>query len=123
MATLEGKTVLIVGGSSGIGFGVAKGALLSLAEKVIIASSSQQRIDDALERLRTATVGKNLPGKVSGAILNAKEIRNVVAFFDSIGEIDHLVWTSGDALKRGWKDVNLESLKGMSNCDHVISFL
>ena len=81
MATLEGKTVVIVGGSSGIGFGVAKGALVSLAQKVIIVSSNQTRVDDALVRLRAATANKNVPGQLSGAVLDAKDLKAIEAFF------------------------------------------
>ena len=51
MASLEGQTILIVGGSSGIGYGVAKLSLLSKASTVIIASSNKSRVDNALSRL------------------------------------------------------------------------
>ena len=53
MAPIADKSVLIIGGSSGIGFAVAK---LCLAEnaRVSIASSSHTRIDDAIKRLTAA---------------------------------------------------------------------
>ena len=57
MATLAGKTVLVIGGSSGIGYGVAKASLLSRAARVIIGSSSQQKVDGALARLKSETSG------------------------------------------------------------------
>ena len=112
MATLEGKTILIIGGSSGIGLSVAKGALLSLASKVIIASSNKDRVEDALEKLRAVTANKDLPGLISGATLDAKDLKAFEAFFNDIGEIDHLVWTSGDKIKSGFKDINIEAHKG-----------
>ena len=43
MATLQGKTIVVVGGSSGIGFGVALPALRSLASTMITASSNAER--------------------------------------------------------------------------------
>lgn len=104
--------MLIVGGTSGIGFSVAKGALLSLAQSVTIVSSNQARVDDALERLHAATGGKNLPGSLSGAIMDARDLHAIETFFNDIGEIDHLVWTSGDKLRPGFKDIDVEKYKG-----------
>jgi NAD(P)-dependent dehydrogenase (short-subunit alcohol dehydrogenase family) len=51
--TLEGKHVLILGGSSGIGLAVAEAALAAGAE-IGIASSRQARIDHALDSARCA---------------------------------------------------------------------
>lgn len=113
MTTLEGKSVVVVGGTSGIGFSVAKASLLSCAASVTIVSSNQSKIDKALERLRAELSGKNLPGRAFGCVLDAKNTRSVEAFFKDIGEIDHLVWTSGDTIKQGFKDVNLETFKGI----------
>ncbi|KAG8678386.1 fusarubin cluster-dehydrogenase, partial [Ceratobasidium sp. 395] len=54
---LHGKKVLIIGGSSGIGFGVAAAALANGAS-VVIASSSQPKVGAAVERLQKNTEGK-----------------------------------------------------------------
>ena len=51
MAALQGKRIIVIGGSSGIGYSVAKASLLSLAEHVTIASSSQAKVAAAVERL------------------------------------------------------------------------
>lgn len=104
--------MVIVGGSSGIGFSVAKISLLSLAESVTIVSSNQAKVDDALQRLRASIAGKTVPGKLSGTTLDAKDTRAVETFFNNIGEIDHLVWTSGDKLRPGFKDIDIENYKG-----------
>jgi NAD(P)-dependent dehydrogenase (short-subunit alcohol dehydrogenase family) len=48
--SLKGKTALVTGGSSGLGFIMAKG-LLQNGAKVIIASRKQQKCDEALEEL------------------------------------------------------------------------
>ncbi|KAK7978370.1 short-chain dehydrogenase [Apiospora saccharicola] len=50
MAPLEGQYLLIIGGSSGIGFSAAKLALAGGA-KVAIASSSADKVQDAVSRL------------------------------------------------------------------------
>ncbi|TDL21410.1 short-chain dehydrogenase/reductase SDR [Rickenella mellea] len=113
MNTLEGKVVLIVGGSSGIGFAVAKYAILSLASRVIIASSTSERVTAAVQELTAITMGKNLPGKIIGEAVNAKESASVKGLVNRIGEIDHLVWTSGESLKTGFKDVDLDGCRDL----------
>jgi NAD(P)-dependent dehydrogenase (short-subunit alcohol dehydrogenase family) len=47
---LKDKNVLVLGGSSGIGFAVAEG-VLSSAARVFIASSNLARVSKAVERL------------------------------------------------------------------------
>lgn len=118
MTTLEGQTVLIVGGSAGIGYGVAKLTLLSKAARVIIASSNKDRVDNAIAQL-LAELKKDIPdvkSKVSGDVVNAKVISEVRALVERVGEIDHLVWTSGDALNvlKGGDDI--DKYKGIHEC-------
>ena len=112
MTTLEGKAILIVGGSSGIGYGVAKASLLSGASKVIIASSSKSKVDAAVARLNSelSKVG-GIKGTVSGDVVDARETKNVKELVDRVGEIDHLVWTSGDPLRIG-ANFDADSMKG-----------
>jgi len=117
MATLAGKTVVVVGGSSGIGFGVAKASLLSSASHVIIVSSNKQRVEDAVVRLQAAvseaakSTHLSVVGKITGDVLDVRSIAGVHEFFGKIGELDHLVWTSGDPLRLGFPNVDLEAQK------------
>lgn len=93
MTTLENKTVVVVGGSSGIGFAVALASLQSLASLVVIASSSAERVSKAVERLKAHT----FPGAVRGEVLDAKDDAAIKdKFVVRLGEVDHIVWTSGD---------------------------
>jgi NAD(P)-dependent dehydrogenase (short-subunit alcohol dehydrogenase family) len=83
---IKDKKVIVVGGSSGIGFGIAKMA----AEKganVIIASRNQDKLKKA-----AALIG----GKVQTHVLNATEEEEVVAFFEKVGSLDHLATSTHD---------------------------
>lgn len=92
MATLQNQSVVVVGGSSGIGFGVALAALQAQASVVIIASSNEERVSGAVERLKAF----KLPGEVRGETINAKDPASIKDFATRIGTVDHIAWTSGD---------------------------
>ena len=92
MTSLQNKTVLIVGGSSGIGFAVARAALQSLARTVIIASSNAERVAGAVARLQAHA----LSGEVHGEVVDAKDAGALKEFAERVGAVDHVVWTSGD---------------------------
>lgn len=108
MATLEGKSVLIFGGSSGIGFAVAEAALKSKASHVIISSSKQEKVSNAVHRLTSAKLGD---GKVEGHAIDATSPEALEKFLQQIGEVDHIVWTSGDGLPLGFPNLKLENMK------------
>ena len=118
MTTLINKRILIIGGSSGIGYGVAKAALLSRASHVIIASSSQERVNNALVRLKeevaSTSIERDLPanGTLTGEVVNATDSASVKAFMERIGEVDHLVWSSGDGLRLGFPNIDLDKNRG-----------
>jgi NAD(P)-dependent dehydrogenase (short-subunit alcohol dehydrogenase family) len=85
---LNGKKVIIMGGSSGIGMATAKAAA-SEGAKVIIVSSNQQRVDSALTEL---------PDNAEGYAIDLGREQNIKTFFDGIGTFDHLVYTAGENL-------------------------
>jgi NAD(P)-dependent dehydrogenase (short-subunit alcohol dehydrogenase family) len=99
--TLEGQTILVVGGSSGIGFGVALAALNNGASTVIVASSSSEKVQGACERLKAQAVNRKKDATVKGAMINAKDLDGVDKAVKAIGTINHLVWTSGDSSMGG----------------------
>ncbi|GJJ07000.1 hypothetical protein Clacol_001198 [Clathrus columnatus] len=92
MATLANKTILIIGGSSGIGFGVAEASLKSLAKTVIIASSNKERVEKAVKKLIDAKLGA---GEITGRVVNAGNEESIKGLLDDVGEVDHIVFTSG----------------------------
>ena len=124
MATLQGKKVVVIGGSSGIGYAVAKASLLSLAAHVTIASSSQAKVAAAVARLiaepELQKLGADLKQRVAGGTLDLGDTKAVGAFFEKIGEVDHLVITSGRVTSTfPWREGNLDSHKGQLNFSHT----
>jgi NAD(P)-dependent dehydrogenase (short-subunit alcohol dehydrogenase family) len=80
---LKDKKVIIIGGSSGIGLGVAKAAVAKGAY-VIIAGRSRERLEKAAEEIG---------GKVDIRVLDATKEEEVKGFFDGFETFDHLVCT------------------------------
>jgi len=83
--SLEGKRVVVIGGTSGIGFAVAELARVQGAA-VVVASSNAANVKAALERLPGAT----------GSTVDLRDEAGVAGFFDEIGAFDHLAITAGD---------------------------
>lgn len=85
MAQLAGSRVLVIGGSSGIGFGVARAAREAGAI-VTIASSNRERVEAAVGRL----------GGGEGAQLDVTDEGAVERFFAAPGQWDHIAFTAAD---------------------------
>ncbi|MEU2423674.1 SDR family oxidoreductase [Streptomyces sp. NPDC007851] len=85
---LQGQRVVVIGGTSGIGFAVAEGAARQGA-RVVVASRRQENVDAAL---------KVLPEGSEGGVLDAGDEEAVRGFFAGVGAFDHLVYTAGDSL-------------------------
>lgn len=90
---LEGKKVVVLGGSSGIGYAVAEYALAQGAE-VVIASSDPGRVATAAESLGSRA-------SIHGHTLDLTDEAAIQAFFAKTGRFDHLVFTAGDSLAVG----------------------
>jgi NAD(P)-dependent dehydrogenase (short-subunit alcohol dehydrogenase family) len=83
--SLRHQRVVVVGGTSGIGFAVAKAAAADGAS-VVLGSSRQETVDAARAKL---------PGAAAHTI-DVKDEASVAAFFAKVGAFDHLVFTAGD---------------------------
>ncbi|KAG8693160.1 hypothetical protein FRC09_010694 [Ceratobasidium sp. 395] len=93
---LQGKKVVILGGSSGIGKGVAKAAMENGAS-VVIASSNQSKVDTAVKLLKSVVEEKS-GVTVSGQAFDIKDFAALTSFLTKEAPFDHLVITSGDSI-------------------------
>ncbi|HEX6520388.1 MAG TPA: SDR family oxidoreductase [Streptosporangiaceae bacterium] len=85
---ISGQRVVVIGGTSGIGLATARAAAERGAQ-VVIVSARQASVQRALEQL---------PDGAAGHVVDVRDATALDAVFDRIGEIDHLVYTSGEAL-------------------------
>lgn len=111
--SLSGKKILLVGGTSGMGFSTAKFSLLDHAAEVIVASSTKEKVDAAVAKLNALISEKKLVGKVSGLVVDATNSAAVREMMAKVGELDHLVWTATGPFRFApFKDVNLDEQRG-----------
>jgi NAD(P)-dependent dehydrogenase (short-subunit alcohol dehydrogenase family) len=94
--TLNGKRIVVLGGSSGIGLATAQAAAREGAA-VVIVSSRKARVDQALATLPAGTEGQ----VHEGAAVDLTDEKAVRALFAKLGSFDHLVFTAGETLQLG----------------------
>ncbi|KAL8998455.1 MAG: hypothetical protein Q9169_002492 [Polycauliona sp. 2 TL-2023] len=95
---LSGAKILVIGGTSGIGFAVAE-ASLEHGAQVIISSSQDSRVQSSIERL-LATY-PSAKGCLSGHACDLSSPNmedNIQMLFNKTGQLDHIVFTAGDKL-------------------------
>jgi len=89
---LIGKKIIVVGGTSGIGFGAAQ-AFLDAGAIVTVISSNPDNVNDAIKRL-------NSP-HASGKVGNVREEEAFVDLLKSLAPVDHIVFSGVDKIIRG----------------------
>jgi NAD(P)-dependent dehydrogenase (short-subunit alcohol dehydrogenase family) len=102
--SLEGRTVVVIGGSSGIGYAIAKLAATQGAT-LLIAGRDNAKLDDAARRLGVART----------AAFDAHDEEALTAFLDALDELDHLVSTIGDSMSGGFMTTTTDTMR------HVIA--
>ena len=87
--SLKNARVLVIGGTSGIGLGVASAAAERGAIPIVV-SRRQSSIDRALSAL---------PDQARGATVDLTDQVSLDRLAGDIGDIDHLVFTAGESLE------------------------
>jgi NAD(P)-dependent dehydrogenase (short-subunit alcohol dehydrogenase family) len=105
--SLQGRHVVVIGGSSGIGFAVAKLALEAGA-KVLIGGRNESRLTRAAQKL---------PGSKTHPV-DVSDEAQVAAFFEHVGELDHLVVTAGGTVASPKKLADLPTQEARAAFDH-----
>ncbi len=82
--SLQGKTVVVIGGSSGIGLTTAR-ALVDAGARVIISSRSEEKLKEAKNAIR---------GEVDAYPLDVTREEDLKRFFENVDAFDHLVFTA-----------------------------
>lgn len=119
MNKLNGSRILIIGGSSGLGYAVAE-ATLEHGANVTISSSNPQRVLSKVEQLKesypsAANRIHGLAADLSNPDTVEQEIENL--FKSTIkslegGKLDHVIFTAGDALAMmELKDLSLDKIR------------
>lgn len=109
---LSGARILVIGGTSGIGFCVAE-ACLEYGCKVILSSSQQSKIDSSISRLLQSypSAKDRLSGHPCDLSSPSAE-DNIKSLFSKTGTVDHIVFTAGDPLSTvPLKDATLETIQ------------
>ena len=120
---LYSHRVLVLGGSTGLGYAVAEAALEHGAD-VIVSSSNQTKLDKAIACLQEHVKAAGLPpreilGKTCDLADPVKVDENVKALLEfATAEgtklLDHVVFTAGDALKvQGLENVTVEDVHNL----------
>ncbi|HYR14844.1 MAG TPA: SDR family oxidoreductase [Mycobacterium sp.] len=87
--SLKNARVLVIGGTSGIGLGVASAAAERGAIPIVV-SRQQSSVDRALSEL---------PEHARGATLDLTDLPALERLAVDIGDIEHLVFTAGESLE------------------------
>jgi NAD(P)-dependent dehydrogenase (short-subunit alcohol dehydrogenase family) len=87
--SLKNARVLVIGGTSGIGLGVAN-ATAELGATPIVVSRRQSSVDRALA---------GLPAQARGATVDLTDPASLDRLAEDIGDIEHLVFTAGESLE------------------------
>ena len=97
-AKLSGARVLVIGGSSGIGYAVAE-ASVELGATVIISSSQESRVKSSIEKLIESypSARNRISGHACDLSVPTVE-ENIKKLLEQTGTVDHIVFTAGDPL-------------------------
>jgi NAD(P)-dependent dehydrogenase (short-subunit alcohol dehydrogenase family) len=100
MRSMDRQTVLVIGGSSGIGYEVARQAS-ALGARLIITGRDPRKL---------AKAAVDLPGTVRTGVLEAHDESALDRFFATLEGVDHVVSMVGDSMSGGFLDTPIETM-------------
>lgn len=98
---LEGKVVLITGGTSGFGFAMAK-RFLECGAKVIITGRNKQKLSDAVDKLRSVNL-RSIQWDISNTEIASQKFEEACSCF---GSIDIAVNNAGVWTPIKWEEIS-----------------
>ncbi|KAJ6024069.1 hypothetical protein N7540_004866 [Penicillium herquei] len=104
---LVGKHVLVIGGTSGMGYAVAEASLASGAH-VTLSSSNQSRIDEKVKNLQQSYPESKVQGFVCDLSRSSLK-QDLEELFSKVGKLDHIVFTATEPPKMlAYDEITLE---------------
>ena len=127
---LHNKRVLVLGGTSGMGFCVAEASVESGAT-VVVSGSRQPKIDATIERIKASypDCGARLSGHacdLANTESLEQNIESLLKFATSDGKekLDHVVFTAGDSFSvTGLADTTVESIQKLGTVRFTAAIL
>ncbi|KAL1993342.1 hypothetical protein VTN49DRAFT_3291 [Thermomyces lanuginosus] len=121
---LAGARVLVLGGTSGIGFAVAEAALEHGAT-VIVSSSKPEKVEKAIQRLKDAYPDPDYHARITGYpcdVGNQETVeQNLISLLDKATDnrttlLDHVVFTAGAGINsRPVEDLSIDYIRNVGN--------
>jgi NAD(P)-dependent dehydrogenase (short-subunit alcohol dehydrogenase family) len=128
MPSITGQSIVILGGSSGIGLGVAKLAL-NEGVKVAIVSSNPTRVAAAVDGLKKEFPGGQIVGydcdlRADDVEVHLEKLFTQVVAANGGTPLDHIVFTAGDPLAmRTLKEINVDFIRDAGKVRFVAPLL
>ncbi|KIN04319.1 hypothetical protein OIDMADRAFT_102581 [Oidiodendron maius Zn] len=126
MPSIAGQSILVIGGSSGIGAAVAK---LAASEgcRISIASSNPERVANALSKLKAASPNAEITGYTCDLNHDDVEARLEKLFTDITSatgsKLDHIVFTAGMINLKPISDFTVDCLRNVSHLSFTAPLL
>ena len=119
-SSLQGARLLVLGGTSGIGYCVAENALAH-GVRVTIASSRQERIDGAIAKLQSSI--PEAASQIDGMACDLSNLGTLKPNLEALlmsatqsGKLDHIVFTAGNPIStKPISELSIDALQGMGN--------
>ncbi|KAG0649461.1 Core atranone cluster (CAC) 9 [Hyphodiscus hymeniophilus] len=100
---LVGKKIIVVGGTSGIGYGAAS-AFIDAGAHVTVISSNEERVKDAVKRLASP--------HATGVVGDVRDAESFIEKLRILAPVDHVVFSGVDKILRGaLEDLDLDQAK------------